>query len=51
MFEIGHIPQMRKHTAHNVDNRIRTTLALSSVLDGQGVVYHVLHTSAIFRKG
>ena len=32
MFEIGHIPQMRKHTAHNVDNRVRTTLALSSVL-------------------
>ena len=51
MFEVIHIPQVRKHIAHYANNRIRATCAFLSVSDRQAMINHVLDVATIIRQG
>ena len=50
VLEIRHITQMRKHTAHDIDNRIGATLAFFPIFDSQRMIHHILDTSTVFGK-
>ena len=50
MLEIGHVTQMREHIAHDIYNRVGTTLTFRTVLYSQRIVNHILYAAPVFGK-
>ena len=49
VLEVVHVAQVREEVAHDVHDGFDAAGALGAVLDGEGVVHHLLDVAAVFR--